>query len=99
MKRPEIDGVAPLSKRTKTENIEYEIDEEEVKLIKTVMGIEAFDSSKGKDHSSSDHYGVMKVPKRQVKAAFKKLKEQRKERKEAHIKRGVTGGPKKKPRV
>ena len=103
MKRQEPDGLASLPKRTKTEDVEYDVDEEELKLIKSVMGIEAFDSTKGKDHSASDHYGVMKVAKRQVKAAFKKLKEQRKERKLANGKRGVKAsteaGPKKKPRV
>ena len=45
---------------------EYEIDETELRKIEQTIGISAFNSTKGKDHSASAAYGVMKVSKRKV---------------------------------
>jgi len=45
---------------------DYFIDEEESEKILRMMGIKSFSTSKGKDHSASDCYGVMKVQKRKT---------------------------------
>jgi hypothetical protein len=60
---------------------DYEVDVNELDLIKSVVGISSFDSSKGRDHTSSGAYGIMKVSKRKVRDATKKFKDEKRNRK------------------
>ena len=74
----EEEGDRSGSKRSRLEDDEFIVDEDEVALVKRVVGISAFDSSKGKNHTASGAYGVMKVPKRRLREALKQLKDERK---------------------
>jgi len=50
---------------------EFSIDQEELDLMKNVMGISNFSTTKNKDHSKSDCYGVMKAQTRKTKQMVK----------------------------
>ncbi len=60
---------------------EYAVDHEELHRLERVVGISSFSSTKGKDHTASGAYGVMKVAKRKVREALRARKEERKKKK------------------
>jgi len=62
---------APEAHEISEDPNEFSIDQEELDLMKRVMGISNFSTTKNKDHSKSDCYGVMKAQTRKTKQMVK----------------------------
>ena len=62
---------APEAHEISEDPNEFSIDQEELDLMKKVMGISNFSTTKNKDHSKSDCYGVMKAQTRKTKQMVK----------------------------